>query len=220
MNPTPLEKNIRYTFKNRELFSVALTHCSWLNNKRASHTSDNEKLEYLGDAILNSVISILLYKKYRDKDEGFLSNARSILVKRDTLTHIARAINLEQFMSYGNGGTEVPRASKVLSNMFEALIGAIYLDGGLRQATKVIRHLFRPYFNEGQLKEKNPKNALQELSQKKWGILPKYKFTRKVRDGFSVVVYVGKTMKARGVGKNKKDAEQKAAQNLLGIITP
>jgi len=220
MYPTPLEESIRYTFKDRRLLSEALTHSSCFNEKKELRTSKNEKFEYLGDAILNSVISILLYKKYRDKDEGFLSNARSILVKRDTLTDIARTIKLEKSISYGNGDTAVPPASKVLSNMFEALIGAIYLDGGLRQATKVIRHLFRPYFNEWQLKEKNPKNTLQELSQKKWGILPKYKFTRKIRDGFTVTVYVGKALKAKGTGKNKKDAEQNAAQNLLNSISP
>ena len=218
MYPTRLEESIRYTFKNRALLTEALTHSSWFNEKKELRTSENEKFEYLGDAILNSVIAILLYKKYKDRDEGFLSNARSILVKRDTLTQIAQTIHLERFISYGNGDTLVPPASKVFSNMFEALIGAIYLDGGIRQATKVVRYLFKSYFNERQLNEKNPKNTLQELSQKKWGILPKYKFTRKVRDGFTVVVYVDKELKAKGTGKNKKEAQQNAAQNLLNII--
>jgi ribonuclease III len=219
MYPTPLEKIIQYTFKNRELFDQAVTHSSCFNEKKEVRRSDNEKLEYLGDAILNTVISILLYKKYQDRDEGFLSNARSSLVKRETLTEIAKKINLGKHMSYGNGGGAVPEESKVLSNMLEALIGAMYLDSGTRKVTKVIKDLFLPYFNEEKLTEKNPKNILQEYSQKKWGHLPKYKFSRKTKSGFTVFVYIGKEFKAKGTGKNKKEAEQQAAKLLLSIIS-
>ena len=219
MYPTPLEKIIQYTFKNRELFDQAVTHSSCFNEKKEVRRSDNEKLEYLGDAILNTVISILLYKKYQDRDEGFLSNARSSLVKRETLTEIAKKINLGKHMSYGNGGGAVPEESKVLSNMIEALIGAMYLDSGMRKVTKVIKDLFLPYFNEEKLTEKNPKNILQEYSQKKWGLLPKYKFSRKTKNGFTVFVYIGKEFKAKGTGKNKKEAEQQAAKLLLSVIS-
>ena len=219
MYPTPLEKIIQYTFKNRELFDQAVTHSSCFNEKKEVRRSDNEKLEYLGDAILNTVISILLYKKYQDWDEGFLSNARSSLVKRETLTEIAKKINLGKHMSYGNGGGAVPEESKVLSNMIEALIGAMYLDSGMRKVTKVIKDLFLPYFNEEKLTEKNPKNILQEYSQKKWGLLPKYKFSRKTKNGFTVFVYIGKEFKAKGTGKNKKEAEQQAAKLLLSVIS-
>jgi ribonuclease-3 len=102
--------------------------------------------------------------------------------------------------------------------MFEALIGAVYLDGGFRSASRVINRLFKPYFDETRLQEKNPKNALQEYSQKNLGILPKYRFTRKTREGFSIYVYVGKNLKARGVGKSKREADQKAADCLLELI--
>ncbi len=90
--PTPLEKTIGYEFKDRELLNQAITHCSYMNDHRAPGKSDNEKLEYLGDAVLNCIISILLYKKFVGKNEGFLSNARSCLVKREMLTEIAREI--------------------------------------------------------------------------------------------------------------------------------
>ena len=93
--PSPLEETIRYTFKNRALLDHAITHTSSLKEEEQRAKSDNEKLEYLGDAILNTVISILLYRKYRDRNEGFLSNARSVLVKRDALTEIARNLELE-----------------------------------------------------------------------------------------------------------------------------
>lgn len=213
-----LEETIGYQFKNRELYDQAVTHSSCFNEKRDAKRSDNEKLEFLGDAILNTVISIILYKRFRGRDEGFLSNARSSLVKRETLTAIAKDIKLDQHMNYGNGDGMVPEESKVLSNMMEALIGALYLDSGITNASKVIRKLFSAYFTEEKLTEKNPKNTLQELSQKKWGMLPRYKFPRKTKDGFAVVVFVGKEFKARGAGKSKKEAEQTAARTLLELL--
>ncbi len=170
---SPLEGIIKYEFKDRGLLAQAITHSSYVNDRKIPEKSENEKLEYLGDAILNSVVSILLFKKYTDKDEGFLSNARSCLVRRGMLTEVARTIRLDEYMSYGNGKTHLPSDSKVLSNMLEALIGAVYLDGGFRVVSRVVKSLFWPYFHEEKLKEKNPKNVLQEYSQKKWGILPK-----------------------------------------------
>jgi ribonuclease-3 len=121
-------------------------------------------------------------------------------------------------MNYGNGDNNVPEESKVLSNMVEALIGAIYLDGGIRKTTRVIKTLFKPYFKEEKLTEKSPKNMLQEYSQKKWGILPKYKFSRKTRDGFTVIAYINNEFKAKGTGKSKKEAEQHAARLLLNSL--
>ena len=216
--PSALEETIKYRFKDRDLLAQAITHASFVNDRRSLAKSENEKLEYLGDAILNSVISILLFRRYGEQNEGFLSNARSCLVRRGTLTEVARLISLDEHMSYGNGKGGLPDDSKVLSNMLEALIGAVYLDGGFRVATRVVRRLFWPYFDETRLQEKSPKNALQEYSQKKWGILPRYRLTKKTREGFSVYVYVGKELKAKGVGKSKRRAEQNAASLLLKQI--
>ena len=103
--------------------------------------------------------------------------------------------------------------------MFEALIGAVYLDGGMRKTTGVIKSLFLPYFKEERLTEKSPKNILQEYCQKQWSLLPKYKFSRKTKDGFAVFVCVGKKLKAKGTGKNKKEAEQQAARTLLNDLS-
>lgn len=219
MYPTPLEEIIRYIFKNRDLLNEAVTHSSYFNERKDERRSKNEKLEYLGDAILNSIVSVILYKKFHDKSEGFLSNARSCLVKRETLTKIAKDINLHIHVTYGNGEISVPEESKVLSNMFEALIGALYLDSGMRKTTQVIKTLFAGYFDEEKLQEKNPKNRLQEFSQREYGILPRYRLTRRTGKSFSVYVYVGKDFKAKGVGKSKKEAEQKAAKELLGLLT-
>lgn len=218
MFPTPVEEIIGYTFKNRGLLEQAITHTSFFNERRETRKSDNEKLEYLGDAILNCVISIILYKKYRDKHEGFLSNARSCLVRRDTLTEIAKTLELGKYLHYGNGDNGVPEESKVLSNMLEALIGAVYLDGGFAKTGRVIKKLFNPYFTDEKLSEKSPKNMLQEYTQKKWGILPKYKFARKIKKGFAVNVYLGNGYRARGEGKTKKEAEQRAAKAMLDLL--
>ncbi len=166
-----LEETIGYTFRNRELYNQAVTHSSCFNEKREARRSDNEKLEFLGDAILNTVISIILYKRFRGRDEGFLSNARSSLVKRETLTAIAKEINLDRHMSYGNGEGGVPEESKVLSNMVEALIGALYSTAGSGNL-KDHPQLFSAYFTEEKLTEKNPRISSGTLSQKKWGVLP------------------------------------------------
>lgn len=219
MFPTIIEEKIGYIFKNRDLFNQAVTHSSFFNEKRGIRKSDNEKLEYLGDAVLNCIISIILYKKYKDRHEGFLSNARSCLVRRETLTEIARDLSLMDHLNYGNGGNSgVPEESKVLSNMLEALIGAVYLDGGFIKTRRVIKTLFEPYFIEDRLTEKSPKNMLQEYSQKRWGILPQYKFTRKTKSGFTVNVYLGSDYKAKGQGKTKKEAQQRAARVLLEML--
>ncbi|HPP06644.1 MAG TPA: ribonuclease III [Syntrophorhabdaceae bacterium] len=218
MVPNPVEEIIGYTFKNRALLEQAITHTSFFNERKETRKSDNEKLEYLGDAILNCIISIILFKKYRDKHEGFLSNARSCLVRRDTLTEIAKKLELSKYLHYGNGDNGVPEESKVLSNMLEALIGAVYLDGGFIKTKKVIKRLFESYFTDEKLSEKSPKNQLQEFTQKKWGILPKYKFARKTKNGFAVNVYLGNGYKAKGEGKTKKEAEQKAARAMLELL--
>jgi dsRNA-specific ribonuclease len=105
--------------------------------------------------------------------------------------------------------------------MLESLIGAIYLDGGFRVVSRVVKALFLPYFDEEKLREKNPKNVLQEYSQKQFGILPRYRLTKKGKDGFNVFVYLGKKLKAKGIGKSKREAEQNAAKELLKqIATP
>ncbi|MCX7966824.1 MAG: ribonuclease III [Syntrophorhabdaceae bacterium] len=218
MFSTPIEEIIGYEFKNKELLEQAITHTSFFNERKEIRKSDNEKLEYLGDAILNCIISIFLYKKYKDRHEGFLSNARSCLVRRETLTDIAKKLDLGKYFNYGNGDNGVPEESKVLSNMIEALIGAVYLDGGIAKTKKVIKKLFDPYFTDEKLSEKSPKNMLQEYTQKKWGILPKYKFTRKIKNGFAVNVYLGNEYKAKGIGKTKKEAEQKAAKAMLDLL--
>ncbi|MCX7857047.1 MAG: ribonuclease III [Deltaproteobacteria bacterium] len=211
-----LEELIQYKFKNRELLHSALTHASYSSNFEKRNA--NEKLEFLGDAVLNALITFMLYEKFKDRDEGFLSNARSYLVKRETLTEIGKRLKIENYMKFEDSIS--PYDSKVISNMIEALIGAIYLDGGIRKTRSVVRKLFSPYFDEEKLEQKNPKNVLQEYTQKQFGLLPKYRCIKKGKNGFQATCKVGKEFLAKGTGRTKKEAETEAARNLLKVIVP
>jgi len=215
-DPTELEKILNYSFKNRNLLYDALTHASYSSD--FEKRNKNEKLEFLGDAVLNAVITFLLYKKYKERDEGFLSNARSYLVKRETLTEIGKKIGLEKYMRFENNIS--PYDSKIISNILEALIGAIYLDGGMRKVKSVVKRLFTPYFDEEKLEQKNPKNVLQEYAQKELGVLPKYRCVRNVKGRFTVTCKVGKEFSGKGFGRTKKEAEMEAARNILKLILP
>ncbi|MCS7280926.1 MAG: ribonuclease III [Desulfobacterota bacterium] len=209
-----LEETIKYSFKSKELLFAALTHASYSSDLEKRIV--NEKLEFLGDAVLNAVITFMLYEKFKERDEGFLSNARSYLVRRETLTEIGKDLNLERFIRCEE--TISPSDSKVISNIVEALIGAIYLDGGIRKVRSVIRRLFSPYFDEERLKQKNPKNLLQEYSQKQYGVLPRYRCVKRKKGGFSVTCKIGNELRAKGFGRTKKEAEMNAAQNVLKLV--
>jgi ribonuclease-3 len=204
MRPTSLEKTLEYTFKKKDLLNQAITHSSCFNEKKDIRQSDNEKLEYLGDAILNSIITILLYKKYKNKDEGFLSNARSCLVKREALTEVAITINLQKHMSYGNGDQNVPEESKVLSNMMESLIGAIYLDGGMRKVTKVIKQLFTPFFTDEKLTEKTRRIYYRNILRNSGGFFPNINSLGRLRVALPSSHISGRTKKPRVSAKARK----------------
>ncbi len=210
-----LERLIGYKFKKKDLLGFALRRASYAPNSEERRM--NEKLEFLGDAVLNAVITFMLYKKFHEKDEGFLSNARSFLVRRETLNEVGRNLDLVKYMRSEN---LLSYDSKVISNTLEALIGAIYLDGGIKKVGSVVRRLFFRYFDEKTLEQKNPKNILQEYTQREFGVLPKYVYLRKCKEGFKVTCKVGKDFVARGSGRTKKEAEMDAARNVLRIIKP
>ena len=164
--------------------------------------SENEKLEFLGDAILNSVTSILLFRKYREKNEGFLSNARSCLVNRVMLTedsphHQAR----RAYVLREREGTICRVIQRSSRTCWRPSSGPSISTAGSGSASRVIRRLFRPYFDEAKLQEKNPKNVLQEYSQKKWGILPKYRITRKDKGRLQHLRLHGQRDEGKGRGQ-------------------
>ena len=214
---TKLEKKIKYRFKDDSLLAKALSHKSY--SKFANKDSNNERLEYLGDAVLNLVLGDLLMQTHQTADEGRLSKMRSSLVSTKGLYHKSKDLNLgrELKMSRGekmNKGASNPR---LLASAFEAVIGAIYLDGGYSQVYKVIQYLFQK--NLKNWVDQDYKTILQSKSQKVFQTTPIYKLLQETgpahRKEFFVQVIVGEKEYGYGEGFTKKDAEQEAARKTL-----
>ncbi len=221
--PKGFEENIGYEFSKKEILIEALTHSSYANEHKANRFKDNERLEFLGDAILDLVVSDFLYRKHTDLPEGDLSKFRASIVCEAFLIEAAKEISLGSFMLLGKGEemTGGRERTSVLADAFEAVIGAIYLDGGLDSAKKFI-HQFIISFMEslsGSKKIEDYKTHLQETIQKKSKKPISYVVVRE--DGpdhakfFEVEVKHNGLVLGSGSGKTKKEAEQKAAYEAL-----
>ena len=215
------ELAIDYTFKDESLLTRALTHRSFSNeHNNAPH---NERLEFLGDAVLQYVTTIALYRMYPDEQEGTLSVYRSLLVKTSFLIEVAERLGVRECLQVSSGQEkDVQKASlPILADAVEALIGAIYLDGGLASAQEFIQtHILadaRTYLSNIALRD--AKTELQELVQRDTRLTPEYVILSKEGPDhdttFTVAVKVGDTVRATAAGKSKQDASQKAAQLLL-----
>jgi len=218
-----VEKLLAYQFKNQELLRQALMHASRRKKNKEGQTVSNERLEFLGDAILGFVITDLIYKKYPMVDEGELTRIRSNLVSRRTLAILIREFNLQNTLVVGNGiSTKFP--DSVLANLFEAIVGAWYLDGGVRRVQLWLKTIYEPrlLMVEKNRHEKNHKSILQQLSQKMWGEPPCYIDRRSSgpehAKTFCVMVKIMDGSEFEGEGKNKKLAEQKAAAVALRTL--
>lgn len=181
---TAVEKTIGYRFKRRELLEEALTHRSYrFENKDVE--SDNERLEFLGDAVLGLLVAAHLFREYEDCQEGILTSMRSQIASGKMLAKIAREAGLGEYLRLGCGedGSGGRRRSSLLANALEALIGAAYMDGGLKASTKLFATVILPKFEdiEPDIWADNPKGKLQEYAQRKWQIGPVY--TVVSRDG-------------------------------------
>lgn len=219
MNSKKLEQKLKINFKNKELFWQALTHKSYAH--MSGIKEDNERLEFLGDSVLNLVISEHLYQRYPTYDEGKLTKLKSSLVNRKSLLLWAKKLSLGDYLLISEeeekaGGRQ--RAS-LLSNALEALIGAIYQDQDWDKAKKFI---LGQIFTLKGIRKVDYKSNLQELIQKKYKILPEYKV--KTESGpahkkfFGIEVKVKGRILGRGMGLSKKTAEQEAAKNALKKI--
>ena len=206
-----LERKINYSFKNKIYLSTALTHSSKSKN-------NNERLEYLGDAVINLAISDYLIKNFTDLDEGFLSILRSNLVSRATLSKVASQLGLESYLKIGKSLlNQENKKISIYGNAFEAIIGGIYLDKDFSQAASVVINLLEQEIESlKKNKTKDKKTLLQEeLQQRKVG-LPVYKLNYENDESFNVICEVRELeLLSEGQGKNKKEAEQDAAANLL-----
>lgn len=219
-----LQESIGYTFANQELLQTALTHRSSLNDPTIKESY--ERLEFLGDAILEMLISSFLFEKYPDKMEGYLTAARSAIVRTESLSQIAKGFNLGSYirMSKGEESTGGRNNDSTLEDVIESLIGAIYIDGGLESAKVFFEKFIIPkadtVVNENRLKDS--KSLLQELVQAKGLSTPIYQIVKEIGPDhdktFETSVVVDGNQVATGIGKSKQEAEQQAAQKALELI--
>ena len=212
-----LEKIIKYNFKKLSLLEKALTHKSFNNDINI------EKLEFLGDRVLGLVISEKLLDKFPEEKEGIIDKKFANLVNKKTCLLIARKISLKKFILLGSSHKKLERsADKISSDCLEAIVGAIYLDGGLRSAEKFILNFWNEYLLKSTVTLIDSKTKLQEFSLKKFKELPKYVFFKKTgpqhRPIFKTEVQIPNSKKIIGIGSSKKNAQQNAAAKLLATL--
>jgi ribonuclease-3 len=216
-------------FKNLELLNQALTHCSYAVENRHLNFFNNERLEFLGDAVLKLVVSTYLYKNFSNKDEGFLTKIRSRVISDSNLAEVAGQNHLGKYLLLSrneqqNGGRE--RKSN-LANALEALFGAAFLDSGVEQAKKVILNFMGPTLAEYSASNDlhDYKSQLQEQVQALGWKLPEYRVIQELgpehNKVFRIQVKIGKNLKKikeEGSGRTKKEAEQNAAAKILQVL--
>ncbi|MFC1624305.1 ribonuclease III [Candidatus Omnitrophota bacterium] len=220
------ERLIGCRFRNKELLNQALTHKSYANEKHRSRSGDNERLEFLGDSVLDIVVSRILYDDCPSHDEGVLTRYRSQLVSGEALGRIAKELQIGEYMLLGKG-EDSSGGRKHPSNLLcalEALIGALYLDGDLRPAFRFISRVFKPdiqLVKEGK-GSKDYKSVLQQVVLKRLKALPSYKVISAIgpdhKKHFVVEVLISGKRFGVGSGPNKKRAEQVAAKVALSAI--
>lgn len=217
-----LESKIGVEFKNKDLLLQALTHRSYLNENTKWHLDQNERLEFLGDAVLELVVTEYLYKNYPNP-EGELTNWRAAIVNSVILSQISGEFNLNDFVLLSRGeAKDTGRARQyILANAMEALIGAIYLDQGYKKSEEFIgRFIIKelPRIIEQQL-YRDAKSLFQEKAQEYVGDTPTYKVLKEWGPDhdkhFEVGVYLGEELAGTGVGPSKQEAQQEAAQDAL-----
>ena len=211
------ERVIKYSFKKSSLLEQALTHKSFDNN------NNNEKLEFLGDRVLGLVISEKLLNKFPDEKEGIIDKKFANLVNKKTCLLVAGKINLKKFILLGTSHKKLERsADKISSDCLEAIVGAIYLDGGFKYVEKFILNFWEEYLIKSNVTLIDSKTKLQEYSLKKFKELPKYVFFKKTgpqhRPLFKTEVQIPNSKKIIGIGSSKKNAQQNAAAKLLKIL--
>lgn len=225
-----LEDKINYHFKNIELLKTALTHSSYCNeNRKSGCLESNERSEFLGDAVLSIITSDFLFKKFPDCDEGFLTRTRAALVCEDTLAVFSSEIGLGDYMLFGHGETGSSggkHRKSIISDAFEALLAAVYLDGGMKQARKFVL----PYI-KGMLDKviktgtEDYKSHLQRIVQETPEEELSYVMTKEEGPPhdrtFYYEVYLNSNLLGSGSGHSKREAEQEAARKaliLLGVM--
>ena len=219
-----LEEIISYNFKDKQLLKSALVHPSYVseNKKKLSReTSDFERLEFLGDRVLGLAISSIIYKKFNKNNEGDLSKKLSYLVQKNFLHKISTKLKLEKFLKFSSKNNDKMNIS-ILADSVESLIGALYLDGGFKNAKKFIKSTWGPYFDIEEKNMQDPKTKLQELSQQKIKKLPDYKLIKKEGPSHSPIFTISlKVLNLKKIitsGSTIREAEKNAASIALKNI--
>ena len=223
MDFSKFEKKLNITFKDKDLLMQAFLHRSYLNENKGLKMDHNERLEFLGDAVLELVVTEFLFAKYPKKPEGDLTSYRAALVNTVTLSGVAGDLGMNDFLLLSKGeAKDTGRARQyILANTFESFVGALYLDGGYEQAKDFIAKNLFPLTDE--IVEKglwqDSKSRFQEVAQEKESVTPQYKTVQEVgpdhAKNFIVGVYLDDKKIGEGEGKSKQEAEQAAAQNAL-----
>ncbi|MEX0726076.1 MAG: ribonuclease III [Planctomycetaceae bacterium] len=215
---TECEELIGYRFHDRHHLRLALTHASAAKVR----TESNERLEFLGDAILGAIVCSLLYRTYTTSLEGEMTRLKSMLVSRSTCARVGQRWGLEQFLIMGKGlSNEETLPSSILAGVVEALIGACYLDGGIEAARTVVMRLMEEDLSvvTDTTEGKNYKSLLQQVAQKNFNETPVYRLLDEQGPDhskcFKISAVVGHRIFPAAWGPNKKEAEQRAAQNAL-----
>jgi len=215
-----LEKRLNYTFKDKQLIIEALTHKSY------KKPYNNERLEFLGDAVLDLIVGEYLFNKFPDSNEGVLSKIRASLVNESGFALLAKSINLGEyiFLSLAEENNNGRHKPSLLSNAFEAIIGAVYLEAGLKKAKEISISLLEASHPKIDLDSlsRDYKTALQELTQASHGVTPQYELLGSSgpdhKKEFEIAVTLNNEIIAKAKGKSKKEAQQKAAQIALEVL--
>lgn len=217
------EKKVNFVFNDKGLLKKAFTHRSYLNENRSEGLEHNERLEFLGDAVLELITTDFLFNKYPEKTEGELTAFRSALVNTITLSKAASDIGMNDYLLLSKGeAKDTGRARQyILADTFEAFIGAVYVDQGYEPSKKFIEDNLFPFLDEVVAKKlwQDAKSHFQEESQEKAGVTPNYVTLKEIGPDhdkrFVVGVHVNDELVAEGEGKSKQEAEQMAAQKGL-----
>jgi ribonuclease III len=223
-NFTGLEDTLGVTFTNRELITQALVHRSYLNENAGFELGHNERLEFLGDAVIELIVTDHLYRNHEDP-EGVLTNWRAALVNAKMLASVARELDVEPhlLMSKGESKETGKARSYILANAFEAIVGAIYLDQGYGVCESFLQRILLPKLpfilkNELHI---DAKSKFQEIAQERSGTTPSYHVLNESGPDhskvFTVGVYIGKEQIAQGKGSSKQEAQMDAAENGLKV---
>lgn len=219
------EKKTNIVFNNKKLLEQAFIHRSYINENTGSHLSHNERLEFLGDAVLELIVTDYLYKKYEDEDEGSLTAYRSSLVNAVIIGEVALSLGMNEYLLLSKGeAKDIGKArGYILANTYEAYVGAVYLDRGYDTARDFISKTLFNKIDTIVAKKlwRDPKSLVQEKSQEYLNVTPSYKVLHESGPDhdkhFTVGIFFGSELIAEGKGKSKQEAEQAGAQKALEI---